>query len=145
MSKILILHFILFYPIDIFAQQIAIELDISCFSNVNNRINYKIDDRHIRVRFGHKLIRHCFKIKDNESSELEELIDSAFNNMDTLYSNAIIDGTMWKIKFTKNNKIKQVKLFDYFHPELDKIITILNRSLPERYKIPSTKTFFNSS
>ncbi|KAA5827660.1 hypothetical protein FPF71_02125 [Algibacter amylolyticus] len=74
-------------------------------------------------------------------NKIRQLSNINIDNLNVMYSNSCIeDGDIKSFRFTKNGKSKHVSLQNYYHKELSPAIEIINKIVPEKFKMHYNKT-----
>lgn len=74
------------------------------------------------------------KLKPTE--QLQKMSEVNLDSLEVYYNNPCMeDGSILFVEITKGGKKKHVQLSNYYHPEIGKVIELINALAPKKYKI----------
>jgi hypothetical protein len=98
---------------------------------------YKLTNRNVKVFKKTFDERNIFltsrRLTNNQYDSIQYYIKQIFNNYyRTSYYGGELDGVNWQFKFQYNDSTKNIRVDNYYLPILDKIVILINQSLPTR-------------
>ncbi len=98
---------------------------------------YKLTNRNVKVfkkNFGERNIYLANRrLTNNQYDSIQYYAKQIFNNYyHTNYFGGGLDGVNWQFKFQYNDSTKSIRIDNYYLPILDKIVILINQSLPVR-------------
>jgi hypothetical protein len=63
------------------------------------------------------------------------LFNSKIESLDDSYSGGYIDGIWWTIKIKTDKTKKEIRLDNYYLPEIGNILDLINEILPKKHRL----------
>ncbi len=138
----LILSFVLIFTISCNNKPIeSFELSIADYNySLAYSVLYQLSNEKLTITFRGELENEkdsvLYSTTELPKNKIRQLAEINIDSLSVLYSNICIrDGDIKSFRFKKNGKSKSVSLQNYYHTELSPAIEIINRIVPEKYKM----------
>jgi len=107
-------------------------------------ILYRLTEKKLTITFRGELENEkdsiLYETDDLPRKEIRELSKITLDSLGVLYSNpCIADGDIKVYRFTKNGITKQVQIQNYYQEDLSPVIELINKIVPEKFKMYNDK------